>query len=378
MMRGKTPVFFVLTVVLLASILFAGCSSPAPAPTGPASTSAAVPEKVYKLKAHFWIVSPSNTASGLTRALDLIEQKSKGRIKFDRTWSGTVVTQAGALDAISQDVTDVSYIFQGLMNTKTPLSSIACNYGAVNKVWAGMAAWSEEFSKVPAIQEEWAKYNAIPAWPTLGPPATLLSRNEIPTADKVKGVRFYGVGLTSQLIGNLGGVPSTMNGPDVYDAVSKGTFDAVWFPAVFVPQYRWHEILKHWYANTGAGNSIVQVIALNKRTMESLPKDLQDIMLSGGKDMAEALYDEVIFKTMAQVKDTYAKNNVVTHNWAAADLTKLQQALSPITENRLKELETAGVKDVRKTWDQWVQLNKKYDGLWPDKAKAMGWDPASD
>jgi TRAP-type C4-dicarboxylate transport system substrate-binding protein len=373
MSRRTARVFHEISAVLIVCLLGIACISQN------AQGATSQPDKAYRLKAHFWIVMPSNTATALTRALDLIEQKSKGRIKFDLTWSGTVVTQGGALDAVSQDITDVTYVFQGLMNTKTPLSSVVCTYGAVNKVWSGMMAWNNEFSKVDAIKKEWAKYNAIPAWPTLGPPATLLSKNEIPNAAAVKGIRFYGVGLMSQLIANLGGVPSTMAGPDAYDAFSKGTFDATWFPAVFVPQYRWFEVLKHWYPNTGVHNSIVQVIALNKRTIESLPADLQEIMMNAGKDVAQCLYEEVIINTTAQVKQVYKENGVQTHKWSDADIAKLQEVgLKPITESRLKALEAGGIKDVRKYWEQWVELNKKYDRTWPAEAKAKGWDPESD
>jgi TRAP-type transport system periplasmic protein len=252
-------------------------------------------------------------------------------------------------------------------------------FGAGNKVWSGMAAWNEEFSKVPAIQQEWAKFNAIPAWASLGPPATLLSKNEIPNAAAVKGVRFFGIGATAQLINNLAGVPSAMNAPDVYDAFSKGTFDATWYPTVFVPQYRWYEVLKHWYSNTGTGTLLVQVIALNKRTMESLPPDLQKIMMDAGKDMADNLYEEIIVNTMKDVKDLFGKNGVKTHTWSDADIEVLKNTgLKPITEARLKELEAAGVKDARQLWDQWTKLWNKYDGMWPEKAKAKGWDIASD
>ena len=53
-------------------------------------------QDVYELRAHFWMPSTSNTADGIRLTMDLIEERSEGRIQFtDVTWSG--LSQSGNL-----------------------------------------------------------------------------------------------------------------------------------------------------------------------------------------------------------------------------------------------------------------------------------------
>jgi TRAP-type mannitol/chloroaromatic compound transport system substrate-binding protein len=357
--------FCILTAIIVLSLLVISCT-----PDGTSTT------KEYELKAHFWIVPTANTAVAINRALDMVEEKSNGRIVFKRTWGATVVTMDGSLDAISQDVADVAYIAQTLFNSKLLRSSVVTTFGGTNKVWPGMVAWVEEYSKLDGIKEEWAKHNALPLWPALGPEATILSRNEIPTMDDVKGVQFYAPGACAQAIGNVDGSCSFLNPPDAYDAFSKGTFDATYFPAVYVLQYRWHEILKHWYVNTNSG-ALVQAIAFNERTLDTLPQDLRAIIVDMGKETASILYEEIILNT--PVLEEYEAQGVQMHYWSDADVARFQEeAIKPITEARLSELEDQGITDIREYFDQWVQMNAKYEAQLADEAAKRGWKDTPD
>jgi TRAP-type mannitol/chloroaromatic compound transport system substrate-binding protein len=73
-------------------------------------------------------------------------------------------------------------------------------------------------------------------------------RNEIKTAEDVKGLKFRIAGLAGQVIQKMGGIPQQIGGGDIYPALEKGTIDAAeWVGPFDDERLGFYKIAKFYY-----------------------------------------------------------------------------------------------------------------------------------
>jgi len=336
-------------------------------------SGAAQPTGPITLRAHFWFPNTSNVGLYIERMLNLAEKKTGGKVKFKRTWAGSLVQQRTTLQALDQDIADVSYVDTTAYPGELPRTFISSQYGPFRQTWAGLMAWTE-WTKLQAIKSEWEKWNAMPIWPACFPPNTILSTKPVPNIDAIKGMRFVSRGGQAIILRNLGGSPAPIQTVEVYEALSKGTVDAVWFSINFVPNWRWQEVIKYWVPESNIGGAVYS-LAWNKRTFDSLPRDIQDIILGMDKEAADIYYEEVCIKAIPQiVQKVFPEARVKVIHWSERDVKKLfEVGVNPAAEEWLKEMGSKGFTDIRDLYQKWVDLNKKYEAKLPAKAKEMGW-----
>jgi TRAP-type C4-dicarboxylate transport system substrate-binding protein len=318
----------------------------------------------------------SNTANGINRALDLVEDRSDGRINFiDRTWGGTVVTADGSLDALTENVADVTYVYATLIDAKFPLTSVVTQIGPVDNLWAGLAGLGEEFGKLDFVRNECGKYNALPIWVNCSPESSLLSKEELPDFASLQGKRFMSPPPMVQMFSNIGAVPVGMPPTEAYDALSKGTLDAMFYAIYYAPQWSLFDIIKHWYPNVFIGGSM-NLICWNQETFNGLPDDLKAMIEDSSREQAGFMYEEIVVKSLPEILDVMIpENNVQIHQWDDAEVQKLQEiGVKPMTDEWMGKMVEKGYPDIQKYYDMWVDVNDKYEAQFADEAAKMGWE----
>lgn len=156
----------------------------------------------------------------------------------------------------------------GLSQAFLPLPTLEAQY----KVYG-------EYLQHPAVQEEWAKWNATPIMSALMPNYEIMGKGETPTAlADWDGVRLNASGGHAALMEAIGAVPSTMPAPDLYSALERGVIEGMVFPYTYAfVAYRFHE-LSDWVTDAWNLGTVQCTVAANTDAYNALPEQYRALL----------------------------------------------------------------------------------------------------
>lgn len=187
----------------------------------------------------------------------------------------------------------------------------------------------------PAIQEEFAAWNAMPYMSSLLPQYELMGTNEAPDAlSDIAGMRIRALGGTGAALSKLDAAPVNMPASEVYVALERGLLDGVAFPYYAHVSFRSYELGKWMSTNLAIGTTAFPLV-FSKSAWEELPNQYRELLI----EAREVAYDELraaIEADDVQSLQTIRDAGVETIEFSKAELEKLR---------------AIGGKPV---WDEWV------------------------
>ena len=130
-----------------------------------------------------------------------------------------------------------------------------------------------ELWKHPAIKKELLKWNAVPLLPTPLPQYQLLGKKPLKTVEDFNGMRIRVGGEIARVLKKFGAVPTLMPAPEVYEAIARGTIDAVTFAWYAHGAYKIHEVSD--YACNIAVGTLQMLLIANKDAYDALPEEFK-------------------------------------------------------------------------------------------------------
>jgi TRAP-type C4-dicarboxylate transport system substrate-binding protein len=311
-----------LLVVILSALILVGCSSPVSSPTSqptaqaptskpatsvsatssapvtssvPASSTAPAPStstagKVIELRfAHQNPPQGRTTVKYLNVYAQQIEQATKGKVKITMYPAESLAPANQMVQAVQGGVADITWSQLGYYTNRFPLTSVMAlpfmnlPSAQVNgKPLSGGGIDSriieELYETVPEIQTEWKEFKVLylqssdPFW-------LFTSKKAVHNMSDLSGMKIRDLGgYPSDMWKALGASPLTLNMPDVYDALQKGIIDGANVSLAAVTTYKIYEAAK-FYTDAPTTTS-PQFVIMNKDTWNSLPKDVQDGIMS--------------------------------------------------------------------------------------------------
>ncbi len=149
-----------------------------------------------------------------------------------------------------------------------------------------------------------------------------------------KGKRLRALGGMGRAAIKIGAVPTTVPASETYNALARGTVDAIGFPFTYAfSAYKLDEVADWYTTNMSLGTVNCPVVA-NKDSWEKLPQQYKDLLNSLKRKAAQ-------FQVEA-----YAKKDVV-------NLREWPKKMKAIT---MPEAEMAAFRKVagKPIWDEWV------------------------
>jgi TRAP-type C4-dicarboxylate transport system substrate-binding protein len=215
----------------------------------------------------------------------LVETRSKGRIRFRVFEGGEMVKQRFVPTAVPQGTVDISL---------TTLDSWSGRIPEVSILTSPLWTWSMKTSRdqlLPGKQvftyfdQKLRDQGALMiAMFDIGPP--ILSTNfPLAKPSDLKGhtMRVYskGAGLVMQ---NFGAAPTTLGVGEVYSALQRGTVDGAMGGLGGAVGLKHYEVTKYTFDQQGALGTLVHAYVMNKAKFESLPPDLQKVVLDAATE----------------------------------------------------------------------------------------------
>lgn len=350
----KKLLLAILAVVVVSGLILAGCTTEKTTTptTAPATTPAPTPEKTYSLRWAHFAAAQLESSVPLTQMTENIKQRTNGRCSIEIFWSDSLIPMFELLDAVRLGSTEMATFPLGAFsNTEITFaaSEIPFLYNTIEAQLEGQGALVEPYSKIVG-----EKFNQKPLSET-----SIISLNigctkrPIKTLADWKGLMVQSISpITSELTTVFGATGAPASPIDVYELLEKGTVDAaIQSLGKFVEAKLWEVCPYITNANMVPAAAMTTV---NLGVWNSLPKDIQDIILDEAKKM-KAEVDKITIKTYYSYLDTLSKEMQV-YNLPNAEREAWRTAAKSVIDGYLAKMGDFS-NDVLKTAED---ANKKY------------------
>jgi TRAP-type C4-dicarboxylate transport system substrate-binding protein len=315
-------------------------------------------DEVITLKvADFFPTTHYLSKEGSVFFINKAEELTNGRVKFEYFPTEQLAASKDLLDATKSNITDIGQIQVGYVADKIPLSGVAEIPGSFDNTIDGSKAYWELLDKV-LYEQEFKKNNIKPLFDIVLPPYQLFTVKEpIETVDDIKGLKVRaGGGAQSLLADELGGVPVSMTGHEVYSSLERGVINSVLFPITSIQSYSLQEIAK--YSTIGLNfGSTAHVWGINEKVWSTLPSDIQDALLEAGQatmtNLAE--YQENAISTAIKELE---EQGVTFAELDSQEVEKIQTSVDAVWEDWVSKLEERGL-PAQKVKDEFLKLLNK-------------------
>ena len=307
----------------------------------------------------------SPTAWGPTNALypwvKQVEEATKGRIKMQVYPSQTLVKGIDMWKAASAGTIDIGWCVQSYWPDNTPLSDVMSLPGLPFKSAEKMSEvlW-RLYEKFPSIQAEFKQVMPLVLY-TGTPYFIISSKKQVKTMDDLKGLKVRIVGAPpTEHFRAMGGVPTPMPMPDVYQALDKGVIDGAGAPWEAVLGFRLYEVGK--YITIAPLSTIYFSVCANRAKIESLPADVKAQLMSvsglaGSKFWGKNFFDSARPAVLQRAKE--ANRELTVYEVQADEATKWNKLAEPVQEAWVKRMEDRGFKDARTILNTAVAMLKE-------------------
>jgi TRAP-type C4-dicarboxylate transport system substrate-binding protein len=291
-----------------------------------------------------------------------VEEATKNRVKIDIFPAQTLAKGPDIFNAVKTGVADMGWCWHGYWPEMTPLSDVAHLPGLLFK----SAEQSSEvvwrlYERFPAIQREFKDVHVLLLY--AGDPRFLITnKKQVKTLEDIKGlkIRTPGGPPTEQMKA-LGAVPILIPMPDNYQAFDKGIIDgcAISWEAIY--SFRLYEVVKY-YTMAPLTNTYFS-IPMNKEKWESLPKDIQEAIMSVSGLEAAKFWGRNFFDTVEAAVVESAKKGGYTINKYTLPPGEAERWVrvsgEPIWKEWVKKMESKGRPEAQQILDAAIEMLKR-------------------
>lgn len=323
------------------------------------AASPAFAADVIKLKmAHFLPTANGMHSQFMEPWARDLEACSNGKVKVEIFPAGTQLGNIAKLhDEVRAGIVDIAHGLHGIPHgrfMRTRIVDLPFTFKSSDT--ATRTLWS----LYPKYLTEEYKGLKVLALHTTNPGQIHTSSKAVKTVEDMKGLRIrFPSGATRAMLGALGATPVGMPPGKVYENTQKGVIDGAAFTWDAMKSFKLAEVMKH---HTDAKTYVVSFwFAMNEKKYNSLPSDVQGCVdkLSGDNLIPKfgAWWDGWDKEGYDLVKAE--KQNVITLN--DSERQKWIDALEPMIEAQLVDLEKKGVGNAREIYQAMKEMAAKLD-----------------
>ena len=367
------------SVLALLSMFAVACGSEeptatsAPAPTAAPAATEAPPapsdDEVFELKYSSPLSPPPFLISEVQKWwADEVARRSNGRIVWtDFYWSGALTKAGETLEAVQVGLADAGMVALPYYPGKLPLGNwtYAVPFGPGDPDIILEAA-QRLYDEVPALREEVEAYNMVFLAPSVIDTYNLTSKDPIVTFEDFDGIKIASIGsYHPKILEGAGATAIAMPVAERYQALQTGVIEAEFLPWDISHAYKYHDFNKHiTWVNMGAAMPVG--LGVNKDTFESLPPDLQQLMMDVA-DEAVDLNASLILERRNAALTEWEELGITRHEMAQEDRTQWANALEDIPGKWIEEMEGKGLpgSDVMVTYIEILEeLGHQFPRAW--------------
>jgi len=242
---------------------------------------------------------------------DRITTLSGGRIEVTLYAAGELVPGRGVFDAVSEGTAELYHAVPAYWGSKSkgillfgsqPFGLRADEQFGWMYHGGGQALYDEMYGRFGI--KPFLCGNSGPQWGGW-------FRNDINSAEDLKGLKFRTTGLASEMAAKLGMAAEAMSGPAMFQALQTGALDAGEFIGPWTDSaLGYYQVAKNYYWPGVGEPSSVEECGVNSEAFESLPDDLKLVVTLACESLYNPVWTEYTTKHARALKALVADEGV--------------------------------------------------------------------
>ena len=380
MKKGKYTVLVFLAILLATLSVLAACSStpsptqtttasgttaPATTPVATTSTSPSTTQPTVKpIVLKFTTHNPPVLSVSVTEKAwaEKLKEMSGGRLELELYFSESLAKQTEVYRAVQTGVADIGYMVVGSDASQTPLSMMSRRtFMGLPSMQAAAKIFWDLHDKYPEIRAEWKNMKILSA-NGLPPDQFFFIKKPVRLPKDMAGMKVNARGDYPAIMTAIGASPVSLNVSEWFSSAEKGLVEGqVGIHFLAVNSFKLLDLYKYvTYFGEGGADMATEIHAINMDTWNSLPADLQQILLESCKWYEEAEYQATLEGYLAGVKAGDEKGIQYT-NLTPEDIAEWQKVVEPIDQKYIADNASKG--PAQAIYDDVKALSKQYADL---------------
>ena len=241
-------------------------------------------------------IAPSTTSAGAVWWMDEVEKRTNGKVKFERIFGGSLGKFGDQMKNVKGRIFDIGLTSVVYAPASYPLASVFIQPFIIPSLRKGVYASYDLVQSRPELMKEGTAINTkiLANW-TLEA-LELMSHVPINKMDDLKGLKIRGHGGSADAMAAAGftvvGIPWT----ELPQAAERRVVDAASIPVpTLASETGFQDIFKYWITNIPF-YYFHFYLSINLDAWNSLPRDVQDVMLQTGADLRKFNVDYITNK----------------------------------------------------------------------------------
>lgn len=291
--------------------------------------------------------------------LDLVEEKTNGRIAFKYFPAEQLAKSADLLDAAQNGLADIVYAPPLYLSDRLPLSTVIALplIGNITDQQALNNAFNElVLTELNDIEILPLGVRAIRSLVTA--PYQVMSRGDkLETVEQLEGIKLRSSGgVQERSVEALGAVPVAIPAPDLYPALQRGTVDGTLFNLPTAAGYKLQEQIKYATDNMNLG-LFPALYVINEDVWNTLPEDIQTALVEAAREVIPAVV-QADKDRISEFTKGLEDNGGGVYQIEQAQLQQWNAKLSEVRQAWVDSLEKQG-KPAQAILDRWSDLATK-------------------
>ena len=307
------------------------------------SPAAFAQEKVTLKLADIFPTSHYIVTKGAQVWMDKAVELAGGQLEFQYFPAQQLGKAADILSLTQSGVADIGAVAPAYVPEKLPMTVVGELPGMFDKACAGSYALNKLAQSGGKLDETEYKPHGVRVLfaNMLAPYTVMTTKAPIENYKDIAGLKIYASGGAKDVtLSEIGAVPIRLTGPELFQAVQRGTIDGTMLAYIGLPPYDLHTLLRHGMTGVNLGSTAVTYV-MSEAKWQQLPEKVQTALMEAGEFASNSLCthsDTANASEMEALKERGAKIHVIE----GGEREELLKLLAPVEEKWASDLEKRG------------------------------------
>lgn len=272
----------------------------------------------------------------------LEERGSEHRIDWTEAYGGQLYGPPDTLEAITQNIADIGWIGALFEPSALPLQNIMyATPFATSTVEQALSTMNGLNQNEPSMIKEWSDQDIVFFGSSVSDGYSLFMNEPLDNISDIAGRKILGAASTAPYVASLGASFIAGGLPEYYSNLQTGVGDGVLIVGTGAYGLKLHEVAKY-AIRVDTGPLTFGGLGMNKTVFDSLPQDVQQVMVEMG-----AVYSgqnaDIINQRATAVWDLMAKEGATVRDMPMEEKLQWVNALPDLGATWVAENEANGV-----------------------------------
>jgi TRAP-type mannitol/chloroaromatic compound transport system substrate-binding protein len=329
------------------------------------NTNASAMQPVETIKWKLVTSWPKNFP-GLGKAPETFAQyvntMSGGRLEVTVYGAGELVPGFEVFNAVSSGSAQMghsgAYYWKGKIPAAPIFSAIPFGMNVTE-----MNAWLHYGGGIELWQALYAPFGVIPfAGGSTGVQMAGWFKKEINSVDDLQGLKMRIPGLGGEVFKEVGGLPVTLTGGEIFTSLQSGAIDATeWVGPYNDLAFGLHKAAKYYYHSGWHEPGTTLEFIVNQEAYNALPTDLQKIVAVATRAVNQDMLDEYTARNHSAMKQLIEEHGIEVKSLPADVMVALKGATEKVIAQEIKDNEDFA--RIYASYNQFYIEVKKYHAL---------------